>query len=150
MKTLAIDYGAKRIGIATSDPLGALATPQEALVGLKDKQAAAAIRQLVTDTQCEKVLLGLPRNMDGSYGESAEKVRAFGELLTAKLAVPVELVDERLTTVQASRMLHEQGVNAKKQRSRIDSASAAVLLQAYLDANQGGFDALDLSESGED
>lgn len=149
MKTLAIDYGAKRIGIATSDPLGALASPQDALVGLKDKQAAAAIRQLVQENQCEKVLLGLPRNMDGSYGEAAEKVRAFHELLSAKVSVPVELVDERLTTVQASRMLHEQGVNAKKQRSRIDSASAAVLLQAYLDANQGGFDALGLVDEEE-
>ncbi len=149
MKTLAIDYGAKRIGIAISDPLGALATPQEALVGLKDKHAAAAIRQLVQETQSEKVLLGLPRNMDGSYGEAADKVRSFGELLSAKLSVPVELIDERLTTVQASRLLHEQGVNAKKQRSRIDSASAAVLLQAYLDANQGGFDALELSEPDE-
>lgn len=146
MKVLAIDYGTKRIGLAMSDAMGVLATPQTALVGLKDKAAVAAVAQWVRENQGEKVLLGLPRNMDGSYGESAEKVRAFAERLKPRLSVPLQLVDERLTTVQASRLLQEQGLNARKQRSRIDSASAAVMLQAYLDANQGGFDALAMSE----
>ncbi|MEM1060110.1 MAG: Holliday junction resolvase RuvX [Verrucomicrobiota bacterium] len=134
MKILAVDYGTKRIGLAVSDALGVLASPRPALVGVGDKQAAAAIVKLTRDEACELVLLGLPRNMDGSYGESAGMVRAFAARLEPQLGVLLKLVDERLTTVQASRLLHEQGLNTRKQRQRIDSASAAVLLQGYLDA----------------
>jgi len=138
VKILAIDFGTKRIGLAVSDALGVLASPRPALVGRKDKEAVAEIAKLAQQESCELVLLGLPRNMDGSYGESAEKVRAFAALLEPQLKVPLKEVDERLTTVQASRMLHEKGLNTRKQKTRIDSASAAVLLQGYLDAQSGG------------
>ncbi|HEY8966910.1 MAG TPA: Holliday junction resolvase RuvX, partial [Candidatus Methylacidiphilales bacterium] len=92
-----------------------------------------AIKAAVAEHAVETIVVGMPRNMDGSYGEAAAKVRAFIAHLSRTILIPIQTVDERLSTVQAGRMLHEAGHKAKDQRTRIDSASAAVLLQAYLD-----------------
>jgi putative Holliday junction resolvase len=137
MRTLAIDYGSARIGLALSDPTGTLARPLPFLPAKSDAKLAREIADLTKKEEAHLVLLGLPRNMDGTSGEAAELVRAFAQELEKAIApIPLKLVDERLSTVQAGRQLHESGKNARKQRGLIDSEAAAVLLQGYLDSQQ--------------
>jgi putative Holliday junction resolvase len=134
MRTLAIDYGSKRIGLALSDPTGTLARPLPFLPAKGDARLAREIADLVRKEQATLILLGLPRHMNGSLGESAAAVRAFAMVLEKTTPVPVRLVDERLSTVQAGRQLRESGRDARAQRGLIDSEAAAVLLQGHLDA----------------
>lgn len=134
MRALAIDYGSKRVGLALSDPTGTLARPLPFLPAQGDKNLAREIGALVKKETVEVILLGLPRHMDGSLGEAAAKVKAFAEELKRSAAIPIQFVDERLSTVQAGRQLHEAGRDTRQQRSVIDSEAAAVLLQGYLDA----------------
>jgi len=134
MRVLAIDYGSTRIGLALSDPTGTLARPLPFVPAKGDAKLARELAALAQKEQAEKILLGLPRNMDGSLGEAAAKVQAFATALSAATKIPIQLVDERLTTVQASRQLHEAGRDTRAQRGRIDSEAAAVLLQGWLDA----------------
>lgn len=134
MRVLAIDYGSTRIGLALSDPTGTLARPLPFVPAKGDAKLARELAALARKEQAEKILLGLPRNMDGTLGEAAAKVQAFATALGAATKIPIQLVDERLTTVQASRQLHEAGRDSRAQRSRIDSEAAAVLLQGWLDA----------------
>ena len=140
MRILAIDYGSQRIGVAISDPTGTLARPLPFVPAKADAKLAREIADLATKEQAELVLLGLPRNMNGSFGEAADKVRAFAALLEKATTLPLKLIDERLSTVQASRQLQESGKDTRKQRDKIDSAAAAVLLQGYLD--MGSFPSL--------
>jgi putative Holliday junction resolvase len=133
-KILAIDFGTRRIGLAISDDLRMLARPLPHLLSGKIGAIAEALRKIITTDGVSEALVGLPRNMDGSYGPAAETVRQWVQSLRALLPVPVRLVDERLTTRQATRMLHEAGKDSRKQRSIVDSAAACVLLQGYLDA----------------
>ncbi len=133
MKFLAIDYGTKRIGVAVSDDLGMLARPLPFVDATVEKKLLSELQELIQREKIEQILIGLPRNMDGSYGESATKVREFVEKLKTITTLPIKTVDERLSTVQASRQLHEAGHRAKEQRGKIDSVAAAILLQGYLD-----------------
>jgi putative Holliday junction resolvase len=137
MRTLAIDYGTKRIGLALSDPTGTLARPLPFLPAKADAKLAREIAALAQKEEAALILLGLPRHMNGSSGESAAAVQAFAAVLEKAVKVPVKLVDERLSTVQASRQLRELGKDARAQRGVIDSEAAAVLLQGYLDAQAG-------------
>jgi putative Holliday junction resolvase len=134
MRVLAIDYGSARIGLALSDPTGTLARPLPFLPAKGDARLSREIAALTQKEQAGRILLGLPRNMNGTLGEAAAKVQAFAAALGQATAIPVEFVDERLTTVQASRQLHEAGRDARAQRTRIDSEAAAVLLQGWLDS----------------
>ncbi len=134
MRVLAIDFGSARIGLALSDPTGTLARPLPFLPAKGDVKLAREIAALADKEQAERILLGLPRHMNGTLGEAAAKVQAFATALGAATQIPIQLVDERLTTVQASRQLHEAGRDARAQRGRIDSEAAAVLLQGWLDA----------------
>jgi putative Holliday junction resolvase len=133
MRILALDYGSHRIGLALSDPTGTLARPLPFLPAKGDAKLAREIATLAEKEQVRLILLGLPRHMNGSLGEAAEKVQAFAAALGQATALPIKLIDERLSTVQAGRQLHEAGRNARAQRARIDSEAAAVLLQGYLD-----------------
>ena len=100
-----------------------------------DAKLAREIAEIAQKNDVHLILLGLPRNMDGSTGDAAAKVQAFAvELEKAAGAMPIRLVDERLSTVQASRQLQESGKNTRKQRGQIDSEAACVLLQGYLDS----------------
>jgi len=135
MRILAIDYGSQRIGLALSDPTGTLARPLPFLAAKADAKLAREVVALATREQVGRILLGLPRHMNGSLGEAAGKVQAFAAILAQQTAIPLKLVDERLTTVQASRQLHEAGRDSRAQKGRIDSEAAAVLLQGYLDAS---------------
>jgi putative Holliday junction resolvase len=134
MRTLAIDYGSKRIGLALSDPTGTLARPLPFLPAKADARLAREIAELARREQATLILLGLPRHMNGSLGESAAAVQAFAAVLEKTTPVRIQLVDERLSTVQAGRQLRESGRDARAQRGLIDSEAAAVLLQGHLDA----------------
>ena len=134
MRILAIDYGSRRIGLALSDPTGSLARPLPFVPAKADAQLAREITELAKKHEVHLILLGLPRHMNGSLGEAAAQVQAFAALLGQATPVPVQLIDERLSTVQASRQLQEAGRNARQQRGKIDSEAACVLLQGYLDS----------------
>ena len=137
MRILAIDYGSQRIGLALSDPTGTLARPLPFVPAKADAKLARELAERALKEDCHLILLGLPRNMDGSSGEAATKVQAFAAMLKEATPLRIQLIDERLSTVQASRQLRESGRDARAQRSLIDSEAAAVLLQGYLDM-QGG------------
>ena len=134
MRILALDYGSARIGLALSDPTGTLARPLPFLPAKADAKLAKEIAALAAKENVERILLGLPRHMSGEIGEAAARVQAFAAILGQATAIKIELVDERLTTIQASRQLHEAGHDSRKQRGKIDSEAAAVLLQSWLDA----------------
>ncbi len=133
-RALGIDHGDARIGLAISDELGMLAHPLET-IHLKDvADPFARIAAIVTRYQIDNIILGLPRNMDGSYGPAAEKVRAFAEKLQTASGCPVKLWDERLTSVAAQRSLHEAGRKVKDSRQVIDQVAAQLILQGWLDS----------------
>jgi putative Holliday junction resolvase len=134
MRVLAIDFGSARIGLALSDPTGTLARPLPFLPAKGDAKLAREIALLAEKEEAGRILLGLPRHMNGTLGEAAAKVQAFATALAAATKIPIQMVDERLTTVQASRQLQEAGRDTRAQRGRIDSEAAAVLLQGWLDA----------------
>ena len=134
MRILAIDYGSTRIGLALGDPTGTLARPLPFLPAKADAKLAREVAALAQKEDVRLILLGLPRNMDGSLGEAAALVQAFAAILGKATPVPIQLIDERLSTVQATRQLRESGKNARQQRGRIDSEAACVLLQGYLDS----------------
>ena len=138
MRILALDHGTVRIGVALSDSLKILASPREFLPAEPFADLAQTLKALVREQEVELVLIGLPRNLDGTYGEAAAKVRGFVAALKDVVLVPIRTWDERLTTVAAARQLRSGGMKAKDQRGRVDSAAAAVLLQSYLDSLSGG------------
>jgi putative Holliday junction resolvase len=132
MRVLALDLGEKRIGVALSDTLGWLATPLTVLCCSSREAGLAAIEELARQHHVEQVVVGYPRSLNGTVGPQARRVGRYVEQLRARLQVPVILWDERLSTVQAERLIHETG--KRVQRERIDAAAAAVILQSYLDA----------------
>lgn len=133
-RTLGIDHGEARIGLAISDELGMLAHPLETIAVKTIADPVAHIAAIVARDKIGGIILGLPRNMDGTYGPAAEKVRAFAEKLRAACGCTVKLWDERLTTVAAQRSLHEAGRNAKTSREVIDQVAAQLILQGWLDS----------------
>ena len=133
-RILGIDHGDARIGLAVSDELGMLAHPLETLHLANLPDPVAHIAQVVVRDQIALIILGLPRNMNGTYGPAAEKVRAFAEQLKASVACPVKLWDERLTSVAAQKALHQSGKNVKNSRAVIDQVAAQLILQGYLDS----------------
>lgn len=139
---LGLDHGDARIGVALSDELGFLAHPLTTLA-VKEGRVVPRLADLVRQHEVAAVILGLPRNMDGSSGPAAAKVKAFGEELAAAIApVPVHLWDERLSTVAASRSLQQAGKKARQQKSLIDQAAAQIILQGWLDSQGGGLEGL--------
>lgn len=135
MKSLGIDLGEARIGLALSDDLAMMAHPLETIVVKLVPDTVAHIAAVVAKQRVTTVVLGLPRNMDGTYGPAAEKSRAYAEKLRAKLgACEVKLWDERLTSVAAQKALHEAGRNVKNSRAVIDQVAAQMILQGWLDS----------------
>ncbi len=133
MIAAAIDFGRKRIGIAVCDPTGLLARPLTTVETADAGQQIELTAKALTDAQVEHLLIGLPRHMDGSEGDSAQAAKAFGQRLATKTGLPIEWIDERLSTVQASRMLSEAGQDTRRQKKRIDMTAAVILLQSWLD-----------------
>lgn len=129
---MAIDHGDARIGVAATDEFGISAHPVET-IDCRKTDINLRILELVRERKIKSVVLGLPLRMDGSEGNSSQKVRKFGEQLRAQLApIPLTYFDERFTTVTASDKLREAGKNAKKQKSIIDQAAALEILNDYL------------------
>jgi putative Holliday junction resolvase len=133
-RALGVDYGSKRIGVAVSDALGIAATAVELIEGMSPQQAAQRIAAIAKDRDAKVLVVGMPVNMDGSEHASAAAVRAFADLCAKAAGLPVEFVDERLTTRQAERALWHAGLTQKDRKSRVDKVAAALLLQAWLDA----------------
>jgi putative holliday junction resolvase len=138
MRVLALDHGTQRVGLALSDPSGTLAQP----VGYWPLEPFGAfvdrLRGLLMEREVALIVVGMPRNMDGSYGPAAQRVEEFVGVLRSALTVPVRTWDERLTSVQANRLLIEGGMRRAKRKQKVDSVAAAVLLQSYLDAECSG------------
>lgn len=134
MRVLALDYGTKRIGVALSDELKMIASPLEYIPAEPGEEFLARLESIVRERNVESILVGLPRNMDGSLGPAAEKVRGFVEILRGRLSVPIRTWDERLTSAQANRLLIESGVRRDARKQQVDKMAAAILLQSYLDS----------------
>ena len=137
MRILALDHGTKRIGVAISDELQMIAQPLEYIAAKPFAQFVNRLEELLTDKEVELILIGMPRNMDGSYGPAAEKVQTFVEALKGVLSVPIRTWDERLTSVQANRVLIQGEVRREQRKESVDKMAAAILLQSYLDRMGG-------------
>ncbi|WP_189538135.1 Holliday junction resolvase RuvX [Streptomyces roseolilacinus] len=136
-RRLAVDVGDARIGVASCDPDGVLATPVETVPGRDVPAAHRRLRRLVEEYEPIEVVIGLPRSLNGGEGPAAAKVRAFARELAGGIApVPVRLVDERMTTVSATQGLRASGVKAKKGRAVIDQAAAVIILQNALETER--------------
>ena len=138
MRILAIDHGTKRMGIAASDELGMIAQPLEFIPAEPFAGFLDRLKEIIREKQVELILVGMPRNMDGSYGPAALNVQAFVAVLKDAVAIPIKTLDERLTSVQAHRFLTEAEVRGRRRREKVDKSAAAVLLQSYLDGRRGG------------
>ena len=136
MKVMALDYGDARTGVAISDSLGLLAGETAVLPSWNHEKLLEEVAELARSRGVERIVLGLPRNMDGSEGPRAEKSRAFASELR-ELGFEVVFVDERRTTVEAHGILSEAGKKGKKKRQRIDAVAAALILETYLNGLHG-------------
>ena len=133
-RRLGVDVGTVRIGVASSDPDGILATPVETVRRERSGRHLRRLRQLVEEYQAVEVIVGLPRTLADRAGTSAVDAIDVADRLAERIApVPVRLADERLTTVTAQRNLREAGVRAKGQRAVVDQAAAVAILQGWLD-----------------
>ena len=133
MRIMAIDYGDARTGVALSDPTGFLAGQTFLIKSRKQEVVLEELAALVQRQGAQELVMGYPRNMDGTLGPRAEKYAAFARRLEEATGLPVALWDERRTTVDAHRLLGEQGVRAKNRKDKIDSVAATLILEGYLD-----------------
>ncbi len=134
MRILALDHGTVRIGVAVSDELKMIATPLEFIPAEPFEAFLARLRQILAEKEVELILVGLPRNMDGTYGPAVQKVQQFVAALKTATPVPIRTWDERLTSAQANRFLIQANVRRKDRKAKVDKTAAAILLQSYLDA----------------
>jgi putative Holliday junction resolvase len=132
LRLLGLDVGDRRIGVAVSDPTGSLATPVEVYHRRAPGLDVQHMVDLIREYEAGGVVVGLPKNMNGTEGPQAEKTREFADTLSAQ-GVSVALWDERLSTVEATRRMEEQRHKRRGIRERIDSEAAALILQTYLD-----------------
>ncbi len=137
MRSLGLDIGEKRIGVAISDSEGILAIPLT-VISRNSEEVSRAVTELVKKYQIEQIIVGLPRTLKGEIGQEAEKVKDFIQQLSQKIKLPIETWDERLSTIAAERLLLEAGVKGKKRKERRDALAAAFILQGYLDAKRQG------------
>ncbi|WP_336780278.1 Holliday junction resolvase RuvX [Paenibacillus illinoisensis] len=135
MKILGLDYGDRRIGVAVSDAFGWTAQGLEVLERRRDEGEFGRIAELVREHEISEIVVGLPKNMNGTVGPRGEICIAFAERLWGELNLPVHLWDERLTTMAAERTLIEADVSRKKRKQVVDKMAASLILQNYLDAN---------------
>ncbi|KUJ64790.1 Holliday junction resolvase [Streptomyces albus subsp. albus] len=136
-RRIAVDVGDARIGVASCDPDGILATPVETVPGRDVPAAQRRLTAIVEEYEPIEVVVGLPRSLSGREGPAAAKVRAFAQTLAKRVApVSVRLVDERMTTVTAAQSMRASGVSAKKGRAAVDQAAAVVILQSALETER--------------
>lgn len=133
MRVLGLDLGQKRIGVAVSDEDASIAFPTGAIQSHGAKRDLQAVLELIEERGIGRVVIGLPRHLDGREGPEARAARDFADALQAASGLPVETLDERWTTVEAERLLSAQGRKRKKQRAVVDSVAASIILGTYLD-----------------
>jgi putative Holliday junction resolvase len=134
LRTLALDYGEARIGVAISDSTGLLAQPLETIATQRgDTEALLRIAEIVKSEEVGQIVIGLPLHMSGRSGPEVERTRAFGQRVRERTGVPVDYLDERWTSREAERMLDTVGVSRKKQRGRVDPIAASLLLRTWLE-----------------
>ena len=137
MRIMGLDFGSKTLGVAVSDPLGITAQPVEIIRRKSEnklRQTLARLEELVKEYQVTKLVLGLPKNMNNTLGERAEKSLEFKEMLVKRTGLPVVMWDERLTTVEANRALMEGNVRRENRGRYVDAIAAVLILQGYLDS----------------
>lgn len=134
MRILALDPGTKRVGVAVSDELKMIAQPLEYVAAAPFAKLLGRLKEILREKQVELILIGMPRNMDGSYGPAALKAQEFAAALRDAVAVPIQMWDERLTSAQAQRFLIQGGVRRAQRKEKVDKTAAAILLQSYLDS----------------
>ncbi len=135
-RVLALDVGGRRIGVALSDTRRVLASPLTTLRAQPQQRALAELAKLAHDYEVTDVVVGLPLTLSGEVGPQAKIVQEFAAQLQERLAVPVRLFDERLTTVAAERMMVELGLKPEQRKARIDEVAASIILQDFLEASR--------------
>ena len=131
MATLGIDVGEKRIGVAIAD--GTVAVPLTVIESASEAADMERIAAMADEYGVERIVVGLPRSLDGSTGKQAEKAIAFTEALSTQTDIPIDTWDERFSTVSAERMLRDAGAKHDKRKANRDAMAAAIILQAYID-----------------
>lgn len=137
MRALGIDFGERRIGLAVSDPAGGMALPLTTLTRRSDRSAIQAIAAIVRREGVERLVVGLPRNLDGTLGPAAQRTTRFAERLAAATGLVYEMIDETLTSVEAAERLRAAGVDPRRAPERVDAVAAQILLQEALDRGGG-------------
>ena len=132
MIILSVDYGDMRTGVAVCDKMGILASPVGVVKGDYAPKVAEEIKKIAMDKKAELIVVGLPKNMDGSEGDRAEKCRSFGEMLENVTGIKTVMFDERLTTISAHRALSVVDVRGQKRKNVVDAVSAVMILEDYL------------------
>lgn len=136
MRLMGLDVGDRRIGVAVSDPLGWTAQGVKTIIRQEgSNKDIEEIKKVINEYQVEKIIVGLPKNMNNTVGPMGEKVMKYGKTLESKFNIPVEFFDERLTTVAAERTLIEADLSRKKRKGVIDKLAAVYILQTYLDCS---------------
>ena len=132
MRVMAIDYGDARTGVAISDPAGLLAGYTTVIQSRKAEQVTEELCRLIRERQVDELVMGFPRNMDGTEGPRAELYRAFAAGLEAASGMSVNLWDERRTTIEAHQILHTGGKKMKQHKANVDAVAASLILEGYL------------------
>jgi putative Holliday junction resolvase len=136
MKIMAIDYGNTRTGIAFCDVKEILASPHSVIKETYQPKLIDKLLEIINNEKPELIVIGLPRNMDGSYGFRCDECKALGEELRKTCGIPIDYQDERLTTVLAHNALSENNVRGKKRKETVDAVSAVMILQSYIDSKR--------------
>ena len=132
MRIMAVDYGVARTGVAISDLLCTITGSTQVIHGRMQEKLIASLAQIVKDNEVGEIVIGLPRNMDGSEGPRAELCRQFAAKVEETTGLPVKLWDERWTTVEAHRILNDHNYHGKKRKNTVDAVAASLILEGYL------------------
>ena len=136
MRLIALDVGDKRIGVALCDPDGILASPLTTLVRQAKDTSLDEILQIVEENDVAEIVIGIPYSMSGRVGPQTRITMDYADSLAGKTDLPIHRIDERLSSVQAKRMIREAGARPSENKGKIDSVAAAIILQAYLDSKK--------------
>ena len=137
MRVLGLDYGSKTVGVALSDPSLLIAQSKETIFRKEEnklRRTLARIEEIILEYHVDKIVLGLPKNMDGTCGQRVEKTLQFKEMIERRTGVEVLLWDERLTTIAADEILAESGIRRENRKEYVDAVAASIILQEYLDS----------------
>ena len=138
MVALALDIGEARVGIAASDRTGTVASPVAVLPAAEVVSRSRSFRRIVEDYEPDVLVCGLPRTLGGEVGPQAERVRRIAGELAGALGLPLEVVDERLSSSEAKRILREEGLSERSMRGKVDMVAASLFLQTWLDSRDEG------------